>query len=177
MEVTLRDGKMELNSGGKGLRAAASTPVSAIMTREVFTVRPDLSLQSLIETMMERGVGCAPVLDERGTPVGIVSKTDLVLNQQEQVDGESEATVLLRLGNGISYSPGAGFHVESGAVTTVEDVMTTRVFTLPEDASVARATEVMVNSRIHHLPIVSSSGAVVGMLSSMDVLRWVSGLT
>jgi CBS domain-containing protein len=57
---------------------------------------------------------------------------------------------------------------------TVADVMTPMAFTLREDDPLAQAAAVMTVEQVHHLPIVAADGAVVGMLSSLDFVRWVA---
>ncbi len=54
------------------------TPLSAVMTTDVFAVRPDVSLEALTGAFLEKGISGAPVVDGEGRPVGVISKTDLV---------------------------------------------------------------------------------------------------
>jgi CBS domain-containing protein len=57
---------------------------------------------------------------------------------------------------------------------TVADVMTPMAYTLREDDPLSRAAGVMAVERVHHLPVVAADGRVVGMLSSLDFVRWVA---
>jgi CBS domain-containing protein len=57
---------------------------------------------------------------------------------------------------------------------TVEHVMTHLMFTLPDTATVSQAAALMALKNIHRLPIVSDDGKVVGLVSSLDVLRWLA---
>lgn len=57
---------------------AAATRLRDVMTPVVTCVTPDLSLDSLTELLLERGISGVPVVDEEGRPIGVVSKTDLV---------------------------------------------------------------------------------------------------
>jgi CBS domain-containing protein len=51
--------------------------VKEIMTDPVVTVAPDTSVGEAAELMLQKGIGCLPVID--GTAlVGIVTKTDLL---------------------------------------------------------------------------------------------------
>ena len=49
-----------------------------IMTREVTTVKPDLSMHELAKT-------CAPVVDEKGKVTGVVSDGDILSKKGERV--------------------------------------------------------------------------------------------
>lgn len=58
----------------------------------------------------------------------------------------------------------------------VEDAMSTELVTLPQGASVLEAVEVMARTGRQQLPLVTAEGEVVGMVSAMDVVRWLSRL-
>jgi CBS domain-containing protein len=57
---------------------ADSTPVSRIMSLNVQCVTEDVSLSALASCLLDGGYSGAPVIDEEGKPVGVVSKTDLL---------------------------------------------------------------------------------------------------
>ena len=54
-----------------------SVRVKEIMVYPVVTVPPETSVSEAADMMMQRGIGCLPVV-ERGTLVGLVTKTDLL---------------------------------------------------------------------------------------------------
>jgi len=47
------------------------------MSRPVHTIRPDVSLQTVMETMLRCSVRGLPVVDAGGTPLGLVSAYDV----------------------------------------------------------------------------------------------------
>ena len=53
---------------------------------------------------------------------------------------------------------------------TVAEVMTPVVVTLAEDALITEAAQIMIEKRIHRIPVVSESGRVVGIVSAVDLL-------
>ena len=57
---------------------------------------------------------------------------------------------------------------------TVADLMTPMAYTLREDDPLSRAAAVMAVEHVHHLPVVAADGRVVGILSSLDFVRWVA---
>ena len=57
---------------------AERTPVAMLMSRDVVTVKPDMPIDQLTQLFLDRGISGAPVIDETGNPIGIISKTDLV---------------------------------------------------------------------------------------------------
>jgi CBS domain-containing protein len=151
---------------------AESTPIAEIMTRSVASVTPDLGVDALVSLFLERNISGAPVVDEKGRVIGIVSKTDLLRERFLRGDSEESAPPTLKR-QGIDV-PLRGMHVETPNDVTVRDVMTPLAFTLPESASIARASALMALESVHRVPVVSPAGAVVGILSALDVLRWLA---
>ena len=54
-----------------------SVRVKEIMTYPVVTVAPDISVAAAAEMMINKGIGCLPVVDAQQL-IGIVTKTDLL---------------------------------------------------------------------------------------------------
>jgi CBS domain-containing protein len=124
---------------------AEDTPISALMTSPAVSVRPDLRLDRLVDLLLAHGLRGVPVVDHRRRPIGMVSKSDLV-----------GAPPVRR-------------------ARQVADVMMCLAFTLPETASVARAAALMTYEGVHRLPVVAADGQLVGVLSALDITRWLAG--
>jgi CBS domain-containing protein len=151
---------------------AESTSIAEIMTRAVATVPPDLGLDALISLFLERNISGAPVVDAQGRAIGIVSKTDVLRDRFVRGDsGETRPATVHRDGIEVRLE---GMHVELPNDVTVREVMTPLAFTLPEDASIARASALMALETVHRVPVVSPAGKVIGILSALDVLRWLA---
>lgn len=154
----------ETKSGAQ-VEAANRTNIGEIMTRDVVTVRADFGIEQLVDLFLERGLSRVPVVDDAGHPIGIVSKTDLVVDLHESGD-----TTVSQSG---AEEP--GFHVhEVGGI--VRDVMTPLALTLPATLSIGEAARRMLAHNVHAVPVVSDDGKVVGMLSATDVVAWVAGV-
>lgn len=120
-----------------------------IMSREVICAREDLDVASLLDLMVRRRIGCVPVVDERGRPIGMVTKFDVV--EQQLASGTASRTA-----------------------ATVADVMMPLAITLDEHATVAHAAAMMSIEDVHHVPIVADGGALIGIISTMDIVRWLA---
>ncbi len=57
-----------------------------------------------------------------------------------------------------------------GKIALVSDIMTPTVYTVPEDTPVPQIARAMIAGRIHRL-FVTSRGRVVGIVTSMDLLK------
>jgi CBS domain-containing protein len=65
-------------------------PVSALMTRHVFTCRPDDGIAELMSEMTKRRIRHLPVV-EGGRLAGIVSIGDVVKNRLDEVESEASS--------------------------------------------------------------------------------------
>jgi len=128
-----------------------------IMTTGVVTVRPSTHVKDVAALLVARGINAAPVVDEHGELVGIVSEADLVM-----LEGQPDP-----LRHAI---PAADLGGRKDAPRTAGQVMTRRVVALPEDSDVAEVARLMLERRIKQIPIVSGN-RVVGIVSRRDILK------
>jgi CBS domain-containing protein len=155
---------------------ASKALVSSVMTRRVVTVRSDLSLESLVDLLLQRDLSRIPVVDENNRLVGIVSKTDLISEQGEKSGAPKGGFARAPGPQDMIYpiATGARLHEISGSV--VSDVMHKEVLSIAETASIAEVAKLMATRHLHGVPVLTKDRRVVGMVSSLDVLSWVAGL-
>jgi CBS domain-containing protein len=115
--------------------------------------------------LLEERMSGAPVVDGDGRPVGVVSKTDLLRHLHERGDAVEPT-------GGVPDE--AGFHAVHLDETLVRDVMMPVVFAIAADTTIAAAAALMAGEGVHRLPVLDADGAVVGLLSTLDVVRWVA---
>lgn len=58
--------------------------------------------------------------------------------------------------------------------TTAREVMMPNAMTIPADATLARAATLMAAESIHHLLVVDGNRALVGVVSTFDITRWIA---
>lgn len=145
------------------MTAAERTPVREIMTFRPITVRPELELDMLVELLLERGLSRVPVVDDAGCLLGMVSKTDVVVDYQQR--GDTEVSQV-----------GAGFggHVHL-ASSTVRDVMTPMPVAILETTSIGEAARRMLVEDVHAFPVIRADGTVSGIVSTTDLIAWIAG--
>ncbi len=129
--------------------------VSEIMSHPVVTVTPTESLKDVARLLVERDISAAPVLDEDGGLVGMVSEADVMALELHEDPRRHLRPVAQKVGN----SP-----------RDVADVMTTDVLAVPPDADVASVAQLMIDRRLRSLPVVDGR-KVAGIVSRRDVLR------
>lgn len=138
-------------------RAAAKD----VMNSEILSVRDDLTLPELAAFLAENQITGAPVVDDSGEFVGVVSVTDIAEAEAEASDWQPGDRVLL--------GERSGLHVEA-AGRQVRDVMTPTVYTVSEDTPAVELARAMITGRVHRL-FVTQHGRIVGIVTSLDLLR------
>ena len=68
-----------------------SVAVEEVMAREVVTTVPDTSIGEAALLMIRRKIGCLPVVNDKGAPVGLVTETDLLRSAYGVGEAESES--------------------------------------------------------------------------------------
>lgn len=144
-------------------QAVLRTPVLQLMTRNVICIRADLTVNELIMTLFENGISGAPVVDARGKPVGVVSKTDLLRDSYERVELDEDNSRRHLASEGGSTSP-----------VRVDALMTKSVCSLPEFATIAEAAALMALEGLRRIPILDSEDTVVGIICASDILSWLA---
>lgn len=126
------------------------------MTAAPVTASPDSRVRDLMRLFDARDFNSLPVVDAQGVLVGIVTKLDL-----------------LRV-----FRPDTHRHVpESAQVEECKaaDIMRPGIITLEPDQPLVAAIDLMLQSRLHSLPVVERPHGgpprLVGILSRGDLLR------
>jgi CBS domain-containing protein len=143
-----------------------------LMMMNVKSIRAEVGVQEAIAFFTEKGVTAAPVIDEAGHPIGVVSQSDLLIHEREQAKASA---------NKPDYFFAPTFGIEEGeeetspartsTETTVADLMTPAIFAVSPDTPVPRVISDMVGLHVHRLFVVDNDGALVGVISTMDVLK------
>jgi CBS domain-containing protein len=144
-----------------------------LMTPNPVSVRADASLREAVALLIDKGYSAAPVIDEAGRPVGVLSRTDVLIHDRECVEHPLPlaAYYTAELPTDDEQTRGEEFPVERVAPTRVRDVMTPTVFAVGPEASPARVVREMLCLRVHRLFVVDGDGVLVGVISALDVLR------
>lgn len=141
--------------------------VGDVMTRDVTTIRLDESVHGAMESMIEQRIAALPVVNHAGICLGMISRSDLselfmqLDDQFERLADEPMGTV-----GGLS----------DGYRTLVREVMTGEPIVARGDQRLIEAAAAMSRGQCHHLPVVDDAGYLVGIISSLDVVKAVASL-
>jgi len=141
-----------------------------IMTKEVISVKPETTIEELARLLMKQQISGAPVVDDKGKIVGIVTENDLISK-----NSRLHIPTILRLFD--AYIPLGTSKMESDirkmAASTVEDICAKEIITVDEEASVEYIATIMTEKRIHILPVVRE-GKLVGIIGKKDLIKGIA---
>jgi CBS-domain-containing membrane protein len=135
--------------------------VEDVMIEDVVSVSPSMPFKQLVDLLWVNDVSALPVVDGAGKLQGIVTETDLLSRTEFHPEsghhGSSRNRLLGKL--------------ETATPLTAADVMTQQVLTIQPGATLAEAARLMKTRHVRRLPVVDAVGALVGMVSQVDLLK------
>ncbi len=141
-----------------------------LMTTPVVTTSPDATLGEVAETMLERNISCLPVVDSRGSLVGIITQTDFV--PRERHLPFSEESFFSLLGEWVSKNAPTNDYVGL-APRPVREVMSHPVATLDVNATIGEVAQTMYRHNMRRLPVMQE-GKIVGIITRHNLLKLVA---
>lgn len=133
------------------------------MTTDIVVLRPDDGFKKIVRALADRGVSGAPVIDETGGVIGVVSEADL-LNKEAFKPVEEEPRQYFASRNTFRRAQA------KAAGDTAAELMSTPAVTVTMDAYVAQAARIMAMHGVKRLPVLGANGALVGVISRGDVI-------
>ena len=131
--------------------ALQQAKISDYMADNITTVGPDVEVLQAIDILLKSQISAAPVVDESGSMIGILSEKDCL-------------KVALQ----------AGFNESFGGF--VKEFMSKDVTTLNQGDSIFYAAKLFVDTPFKRCPVVDDYHRLVGMVSRHDVLRAIENL-
>jgi len=123
------------------------TKVSSVLKHkgyDVVTVAPHQTIGSVVKVLTQNRIGAAPVINEEGHLIGIISERDIIRGMSE--------------------------HADAVLTLPAEHLMTRDVRTCSSEDQLVEIMQVMTVRRIRHLPVVHN-GALQGIVSIGDVVK------
>ncbi len=139
-----------------------------IMNPKVITLGEHLSVSEAAAFLVDHEISGAPVADDQGNLVGVVSLTDIA---QVTSEGPTEQPDF--------YMRGWEYKLDRDELNriqvhdeglTVSDIMTPTVFTIPDDTPIDEIAKTMIAGRVHRL-FVTEDDEVVGIVAALDLLK------
>ena len=121
--------------------------VKNLISRRLITLKPDMSLKEVAQIFYKEGIRGAPVIDDEGKTVGILTTADII---KAFFEGRFDAKV--------------------------RDYMKTNVIGVREDDDVLTAIKKMVMYNVGRLLVYNQEQKVIGIVTRTDILKNIAGL-
>ena len=115
------------------------------MASDLVTFTPETNVLAAIRTLLEYKISGAPVVDDHGWIIGILSEYDCLKPDLE-----------------------SSYHNDMG--TLVKDCMSKEITTIDANASLMEAADLFINNEVRRLPVVENK-KLIGQISRRDILR------
>lgn len=171
--ATISEGAPDDKASSFGDKNVRTMTASDVMTREVTVVRPDLPIDELVEVLSLKRISGAPVVDKTGCLVGVVSETDVaqVFSHPNPQRRWADFSRDLWLADLLSEVPMVDVRKR------VSDLMNPLTIEVEQSTPLTEVAETMLNLRVHRVIVVDARRHVVGLVSTLDLVRLVSELT
>ncbi len=121
--------------------------VGQLMSTDLHTIGPEALVEDAAGVMLDNEIGSVIVTDEENQLQGILTTTDFV---------------------------GIVAKSQPKAETSVSEYMSTNIVTATAQDAIRDVADAMVEHGFHHVPVVSDSDGVIGMITSSDLAAYLS---
>jgi len=169
--------KNPLKADAKSRLMLIAETAADLMTSNPVSINEDDTVKEAVAFLTDKGISAAPVIDDAGRPIGVLSRSDILVHDREKVD---YLTAVPEFYENTELKPRPdgnlrkGFQVENVDRTRVRDIMTPVVFSVTPGTAVRLVVEEMLSLKVHRLFVVDRDGVLVGVISALDILRHLS---
>jgi len=141
-----------------------------LMVPQVVSISATASVQDAVALLTERNISAVPVVDRAGQPVGVLSRSDIVAHdcagyEYLQPGPHSEAVTR------VQPKRSRDGCIEKGSNTHVRDIMTPVLFSVAPETPANTVVDALLSLSVHRLFVTNRDGAVVGVISAVDILK------
>jgi CBS domain-containing protein len=142
-----------------------------LMTPNPVSIAETAVVQEAISLLIDKGFSAAPVIDEAGRPVGVLSRTDILVHDRER------AGALFPLHEADERQARRGRHPRDGFQefdidgTRVREIMTPAVLSVSPTTPVRDVVSQLLRLNVHRLFVVDDNDVLIGVISAQDILR------
>jgi len=145
-------------------RLSRGVTAREIMTREVTQVQTDTPLAAVAEAMGRRGVSGVPVLNQAGKVVGVISEKDFLI----RMGGTGAKNFMSLVAACLKTNGCVALPIKQ---QKAEDIMSSPVVTVGEDATVKEIAEIFTAKNINRVAVTDPEGRLRGIVSRGDIVK------
>lgn len=139
-----------------------------LMSTDVITVTGTTPVQELAKILSDNKISGAPVVDDQGRVIGVVTESDLI-DQNKIVH---IPTVVAILDSFLFLESPGKMEKELKKMTgiLVEDIFADQVITVQQDTPLDEVATLMAEKKVHTLPVLDGE-KLVGVIGKSDIIR------
>jgi CBS domain-containing protein len=138
---------------------------SDVMTSNVISVTPEMTVREVARIFVDNGISGAPVLDPDGRVAGMISEGDLLRRSEIGTEERTRASWL----DLWSASHEARDYIKTHAVN-VREVMTSDVVSVQPETPLGEVAGILETRRIKRVPVMKA-GRLVGIVSRANLVQ------
>jgi predicted transcriptional regulator len=156
------------------------TTAGEVMTQHVVIVRPEMSLADAAAVLLEHQLSGAPVVNQQGVCVGVLTAADFVKSEQHRREDHEEVEVRrsnLLLPDDFYAGRLAEIRERFASSTDrqVSQVMTRDLMTVSQRTALRHVIDCMVTAHVHRVFVLDSDDRLAGVITTMDILAALLG--
>lgn len=167
------------------MNEALKAPASRVMSSPVVTIPRNLSVKQAVGILLEKRLSGAPVVDDAGRGVGVLTLRDIAryaewhLECEEAAEDERDLAIARELDRRVHLEPrqarGRGMKVDRMDRASVEQIMTPRLAFVRADAPIRDVIRTFGDLGVHRVFVCNRDESIVGVISTSDVVRHLAG--
>jgi len=143
-----------------------------LMTPNPVSIEASAPLAEVLAFLIDTGYSAAPVIDDAGRPIGVVSRTDIVVYDRARALSPARVPGYYGHAEPVAAGETSGeADLPRDTAVRASDLMTPAVFSVAPETSALRVAEDMARLNVHRLFVVDRAGVLVGVISALDLLR------
>ncbi|TVQ62778.1 MAG: CBS domain-containing protein [Phycisphaerales bacterium] len=140
-----------------------------VMTPDPVCIRPSATIRELARLFEVNEISGAPVINQAGMLIGVVSKTDLIRKCAEGTVDIPPAYLFEALAEQGENDEEENEYIPE-PIVCVEDFMTEHPLTVTPETPLREIARAMVDGRFHRVVVVNEESAPIGVITTLDLL-------
>jgi len=145
--------------------------VTDLMTREVITVPPEMSVKEVAKLLFEKEISGLPVVDEQKKVIGMITEKDLIAMALPKY--------LEKLGDFDFILDEEPFlkKIADADKVKVKDIMRREVLCVKEEVPVPEVARLMIVNKVRRIPVLDKDKKLVGIIARADIVKEIARKT